>query len=89
MVMKILLPRKARWHFLFFINQKRRVFPEDPELVYDDFIVSSCFYESTFTQEGWLTLSSMNSSVICPGKHAPSLACWGRLGVFLQGCYIY
>ena len=71
--MKILLPRIARWNFLFFISQKRKTFPEEPESMYDDSVVSSCYYTPTFTRQCWLTLACMNSSVICPGKHASSV----------------
>ena len=85
--MKILLPRIARWNFLFFIGQKRGTFPEEPESVCNDFVVSSRHHPPTFTGQCWPASACLNSSVVCPGKHAPSLACWGR-GYFLQGCYV-
>ena len=45
--------------------------------MYDDSVVSSCYYTPTFTRQCWLTLACMNSSVICPGKHASPPASGG------------
>ena len=53
----------------------------------NDFVVSSRHHPPTFTGQCWPASACLNSSVVCPGKHAPSLACWGR-GYFLQGCYV-